>query len=148
MRFVAQVEVIPLDGVYKIIQLGHYFDPGKATTCDHKCQQLAEQFGVVLDVGFLENLEQVITQDYGVCESPKRHCVFDKARHAAQIGDVAECNNQIIIFELDWARPEPRADSYDLLFQVDVLNFPHNDICAWEGGEWVKPHWSNRSIPE
>ena len=91
----------------KVVQLGHYFDPGKAATSDHKCQQVAAQFWIVLDVGFLENMEHVITQDYRVCESSKRHCVFDEARHAAQVGDVAECDDQIIVCELEDAAGIP-----------------------------------------
>jgi hypothetical protein len=43
-RFVAQMKIIPLDGVHRIVQLGHYFDAREAASSDDEGQELAAQF--------------------------------------------------------------------------------------------------------
>ena len=84
MRFVAQAKVIPFDGMHEIVQLGHYLNAGEAASADNECQELAAQFRVLLDIGFLENVNQVIAQHHGIGKRPKRHRVFDHAGHAVK----------------------------------------------------------------
>src|SRR5882757_1174688 len=59
----------------------------------------------------------MIAQHHGIRKRPKRHCVFYHAGHAVKVGDVAERDDQVIVFELELARAEPGADGYDLLLQ-------------------------------
>jgi hypothetical protein len=44
----------------------------------------------------------------------KRHCVFHHAGHAVKVGNVAERDDEVVVFELELARTEPRTDRYDL----------------------------------
>jgi hypothetical protein len=69
-----------------------------------QCEELAAQFWVLLDIRFIENVNQVIAQYHGVRKRPKRPCVFYHAGHAVKVGDVAERDDQVIVFELELAR--------------------------------------------
>src|SRR6266851_223867 len=116
--------------MHEIIQLGHYFDAREAASSNDECQEPAAQFRVLLDIRFLENLDQVIAQHHGICKRPKRHCVFYHAGHAVKVGDVAERDDQVIVFELELARTEPGADGYDLPLKIDVLDLSHDQVGA------------------
>ena len=50
MRFVAQTQVMPLDGAHEVVELGHHFDAREAPSSDDKCQELAPQCRVLLDI--------------------------------------------------------------------------------------------------
>jgi hypothetical protein len=94
----------------EIVQLGHDLDTGEAASSDDECQELVAQFRLLFDIRFLENMNHVVAQCHGIRERPKRHCVLDHARHAAKVGVVAECDDQVIVFELELAGTEPGAD--------------------------------------
>ena len=47
-----------------------------------------------------------------------------------KVGDVAECNDQVIVCELELARAKPWADRYDLFVQIDGLDFAHDQVGA------------------
>ena len=130
MRFAAQAKIAPLDRVHEIVQLGHYFNAREAASSNDECQELAAQVRVLLDIRFLEDVNQVIAQCHGIRERPKWHCIFYHAGHAVKVGDVAERDDQVIVFELDLARTEPGADGYDLSLKIDVLNLAHDQVGA------------------
>jgi hypothetical protein len=101
MRFVAQAKVILFDGAHEIVQLGHDFNAREAAPFDDECQQLAAQSRVLLDIGFLEDVDQVIAQHHGIRKRPKRHRVFYHPGHAVKVRDAAEGNDQVI--DLSWS---------------------------------------------
>jgi hypothetical protein len=76
----------------------------------------------------------VIAERHGVRKRPKRHRVLNHAGHAVKVGDAAERNNQVIIFELELAPTEPGANGNDLILTIDVLDLPHDQV-----GERAKP---------
>ena len=47
-----------------------------------------------------------------------------------KVGDAAERNDEVIVFELELTRTEPGADGYDLFLQIDALDFPHDQVGA------------------
>src|ERR1700730_805603 len=128
MRFVAQPKVILFDGTHEIVQLGHDFNAREAAPSDNECQQLAAQFRVLFNIGFFEDVDQVIAQHHGIRKRPKRHRIFYHAGHAVKVGDAAECNDEVIVFELELARTEPGADGYDLFLQIDVVDLAHDQF--------------------
>jgi len=54
-----------------------------------------------------------------------------------KVGDVAECNDQVIVCELELARAKPWADRYDLFVQIDGLDFAHDQV----GARAQAPNW-------
>jgi len=69
--------------------------------------------------------------------SVRNGIAFSHAGHAVKVGDVAERDDQVIVFELELARTEPGAAGYDLLLQIDVLNLPHDQV----GARAKAPNW-------
>jgi hypothetical protein len=130
MRFISQAQVILFHRTHEVIQFGHHFNAREAASPDNECKELATQFRVPLDIGFLENVNQVIAQDHGIRKRPKRHCVFHHAGHAVKVGDTPERNDQVIVFELEVAWTEAGADGDDLIFQIYIPNLPHDQVGA------------------
>ena len=58
-----KARVIPFDRLHEIVQLGHQLHTGEATASDNECQELPPQFRVVLDIGFFQNMDQVVAGD-------------------------------------------------------------------------------------
>ena len=48
-------------------------------------------------------------------------------------------DDQVIVFELQRAGTEPGADGYYLIFQINILDLPHDEI----GARAKTPNWGN-----
>jgi hypothetical protein len=70
---------------HEVIEFGHHFNAREAASPHNECKELATQFRVPFDIGFFENVNQVIAQDHGIGKRPKRHCVFHHAGHAVKV---------------------------------------------------------------
>src|SRR5262249_28873592 len=68
---------------------------------------------------------------HSIRKCPKRHRVFYDAGHAVEVGDIAERNDEVVIFEFELTRTEPGTDRYDPSIQIYVLDFPHDQVGAW-----------------
>ena len=102
--------VISFDGAHEIAEFRDNLDTGKSASSDHECQKLSSQIRV--DIRFLEDVDHVVAQRHGIRKCPKRQRVLYDARHAVEVRDIAERNDEVVVFEFELTRTEPRTDRY------------------------------------
>src|SRR5439155_19827115 len=113
---------------HEVVQLCDGFDAGKPAASDHEREERAAELGVRLNVRFFERMDGVVSQDQGIAKVLEGHGVLGKPRLAHEARDVADRNDEVIVFELVRPRTKAGARRHGLIFEVDRLHLPRVEV--------------------
>ncbi len=126
-----EARVAARDLAHEVVELGHDLDAREPAPGHHEGEELlAQGLVVALDRRLVEGANDVVAQVEGVAEVLERERVLGQAAQAAEVGDAAEGQHQVVEGNDVGMRPEAGAGDDDLLLEVDLLHVADVEVGA------------------
>jgi len=125
--------VVPQDAMYEIAQLSDHLRASEPTTGDNEREQAVPLLGVRLNIGALQQGNNVVAQPDRVREALQGKGIGLKPREAVEGGHCAQRQDEIVVREhLDWSdRGGP--DPHDLGDDIDLFNLAAPEVRPGKG---------------
>ena len=121
----------PGDPPREVVQLGDNFHPGESAAGDDEGEKfLAQARVVLLDGGFLDGADDTVSHLQRVLQVLERQRVLGEPAQAAEVGDVAEREHQVVEREHVRVRLEARRGRHSARSEIDPHHIAHVQFRA------------------
>jgi hypothetical protein len=116
----------------EVVDFRRHLNTRESSAGNDTGEQLFAAFGICFDFGFVEYVDEVISEPHGIGEILEREGVLLQSGDAAEIRDSPESDDKMVPFEQQGLGAESGGEDDFAVFQIDRFDIADVDACAWD----------------